>query len=224
MAAKRSKDDKGVLHVTEGELLNGTFTPVPSNRESVVLTAKSIVAKEGRRNSTTDMEHIQTAHDALTALGATCETKSHKDAETKSIAGSVEALQDRVRDAIQDQFCDPNADPTVWVWLRGVLPSYCVYELSQGGTSETYRIDYTDDGAVTTLTGDPVLVDVMETVVPDADADREADDALKSAVDAADPAAQAAGSAADTADIKTPNEVLTAMLENRHAARFAFGE
>jgi hypothetical protein len=99
-----------------------------------------------------------------------------------------------------------------------------VYELSQGGTSETYRIDYTDDGAVTTLTGDPVLVDVMETVVPDADADREADDALKSAVDAADPAAQAAGSAADTADIKTPNEVLTAMLENRHAARFAFGE
>src|SRR5690349_14937815 len=46
MAADREKDEKGVPHVVKAELLNGTFTPVPANRESVVLTAKSIVAKE----------------------------------------------------------------------------------------------------------------------------------------------------------------------------------
>jgi hypothetical protein len=220
MAAKRETDEKGIDHVTKAELLNGTFTPVPSNREAVVLTAKSIVAKAGARNSATDLELIQSAHDAMSALGAAC-GKSAKPTDVKSIAGSLEAAQDRVRDALQDRFCDPNADPTVWVWLRGVLPDYCVFEMSQGGVSETYRIDYTDDGSVTTLTGDPVLVDVLETVVPDADADTEPEDVLKSAADAADPAAPAAGSAADAAD---PQDVeLRALFAvNENAARFAF--
>jgi HK97 family phage prohead protease len=38
MAADREPDEKGVNHVKTAELLNGTFTPVPSNRESVVLS------------------------------------------------------------------------------------------------------------------------------------------------------------------------------------------
>lgn len=72
MAATREPDEKGVTHITKGELLNGTFTPIPSNRESVVLAAKSLVLKDGRRNSGTDMKMIQTAHDAMVALGADC--------------------------------------------------------------------------------------------------------------------------------------------------------
>lgn len=40
MKAKRAKVD-GVTHVTNAELLNGAFVPVPSNRESVVLSAKA---------------------------------------------------------------------------------------------------------------------------------------------------------------------------------------
>lgn len=224
MAAKREKDEKGVPHVVSAELLNGTFTPIPSNRESVVLTAKSIVAKEGRRNSTSDMEHIQAAHDAMTALGASCGQKSNSRAEGKAIAGSVEALQERVLDALQDRFVDPQADPITWIWLRGVLPTYCVFEQSVGGTCETYRIDYTDDGSVTTLTGDPVLVDVMETVVPDADADRETDDALKSTDPAtteatAPAAADVAAKAADEQDAEI--RARFSVMEN--AARFAFG-
>jgi hypothetical protein len=55
MAAERVKDEKSVDHVTRAELLNGTFTPIPSNREAVVLSAKAFEAavdeKVGARNS-----------------------------------------------------------------------------------------------------------------------------------------------------------------------------
>ena len=225
MAAKRVKDAKGVDHVTSAELLNGTFTPVPSNRESVVLSAKSIIAKEGRRNSATDSEHIQAAHDAMAALGASCEaTKSATGTESKSIVGSVEALQDRVRDALQDRFVDPLADPITWVWLRGVLTDYCVFEISTGGVSETYRVDYTDDGAITTITGEPALVEVLETVVPDADADREPDGVLKSTDTATETAtaSAAADSAAKSADDRAA-EYRARLSSQESAARFALG-
>jgi HK97 family phage prohead protease len=72
MAAERVKDEKSIDHVVRAELLNGTFTPVPSNREAVVLSAKALdVAvdeKVGARNSA-DAAKIQAAHDALTDLG-----------------------------------------------------------------------------------------------------------------------------------------------------------
>lgn len=45
MGAKKSKKD-GVTHITSAELLNGSFVPVPSNREAAVLVAKSL---EGRK-------------------------------------------------------------------------------------------------------------------------------------------------------------------------------
>lgn len=87
MAADRVKDDKGIMHVKQAELLNGTFTPVPSNREAVVVSAKALEAaldeKVGARNSATDMNHIQAAHDAMAALGAVC-GKNHTDADTKT--------------------------------------------------------------------------------------------------------------------------------------------
>lgn len=75
MAADRTPDEKGIVHVKRAELLNGTFTPVPSNREAIVITAKSIVAKAGARNSGSDSERLQTIHDMAVANGATCEAK-----------------------------------------------------------------------------------------------------------------------------------------------------
>lgn len=50
MAPKRTVKD-GVPHVTSAELLNGAFVPVPSNREAVVLHAKSAreAAAPGRK-------------------------------------------------------------------------------------------------------------------------------------------------------------------------------
>lgn len=44
MSAEREQKD-GVTHVTKAELLNGAFVPIPSNRESVVLSAKNHSAK-----------------------------------------------------------------------------------------------------------------------------------------------------------------------------------
>lgn len=54
------------------ELLNGAFVAIPSNREAVVLSAKSVEAKAGARNSQSDQAHIQAAHDELVAAGAAC--------------------------------------------------------------------------------------------------------------------------------------------------------
>lgn len=44
MAGVRRVMKDGVPHIVAAELLNGTFTPIPSNREAVVLAAKSAAA------------------------------------------------------------------------------------------------------------------------------------------------------------------------------------
>lgn len=95
MAADRSADDKGVQHVKRAELLNGTFTPIPSNREAVVLSSKALTAamteKVGARNSRTDVQMIQSAHDMMTTLGATCEAKSATPVEDDMKVATTDA-------------------------------------------------------------------------------------------------------------------------------------
>lgn len=248
MSAERKPDEKGVQHVERAELLNGTFTPVPSNRESVVLSAKGLAAaideKVGARNSSSDAEKIQAAHDMLVDLGAACDFTASDDGEkfvgvlspngvrkslgmeplrtkvlpevAKSIVGSLEAQQDRVADALEDAY------PGRYCYLRGVLPTTVVFDVWGDMDCDTYSQTYTDDGSVVTLTGTPVEVDVMEIVTPDADAASETEGALKSADHAAETAAvKAAASAAKSADNDTPIEVRSAVIEN--AAHFAFG-
>ena len=189
MAAQRVKDDKGVDHIQAAELLNGTFTPVPANREAVVLSAKSIVARARRGMP-----------DSI-----------------KSIIGSLEAQRDRVRDALEDAY------PDGWVYLRGVLADTVVFDAWNGDECASYQQGYTDDGSVVTLTGDPVEVDVMEVVVPDADASRETDDVLKSTDDATGKATAeaAADPAAKSADEDVEFRARLSISEN--AARLAFG-
>lgn len=197
---EKSKGEDGKVHVTKAELLNFAFTPVPSNRNAVVLSSKSVTTKEGKRNSAEDQKHLQAAHDHLVDVGAACMTSNTSEdvsgkafaarrsiAQGKSIVGSVEALQDRCRDALEDAYtCE-------WgICLRGVLPDDGVLIFDYYGyggcydpgpvkleSGETYRQAFTDDGAVVTLTGDPEVVDIHEIVAPDADASRE--DQTKSA-------------------------------------------
>ena len=203
-----TKSEAGKKTITKAELLNGAFTPVPSNRDAVVLSSKALTAieqatgKSGARNSINDLGYLQTAHDAIIAAGATCGSggKSYRPAQVKSIVGSVEALQDRVTDALEDAY---GSTYGYWGWLRGVLPTpdgtagKVVFTSSQvdptEGDSATYQQDYLDDGAVITLTGTATEVDIHEIVAPDADADRES----KSVSDPAAP--KAAGSDTDTA-------------------------
>lgn len=167
MSEKSQKDGKTVA---VRELLNGAFVAIPSNREALVLASKGI--KAGARNSAADLTALQGIHDAATALGADCSgAKSHKPnrPETKSVEGSLEATQDRVRDALEDAY------PEKWAWLRATLPDYIVFDLSaiDGPDSDTYKQSYTDDGSVVTLTGDATPVDLAEVVKPDPDEARE---------------------------------------------------
>lgn len=100
MSAERELKD-GVPHVTEGEILEGSFVSIPSNRESAVLMAKHYEAKAGARNSSSDAARLQEIHDLAVANGATCETKSVAvagDALTKqhSIAVRVPMVGERI--------------------------------------------------------------------------------------------------------------------------------
>lgn len=75
MSAEREEKD-GVPHVVTGEILEGSFVSIPSNRESAVLMAKHYEAKAGARNSTSDAQRLQEIHDLAVANGAACETKT----------------------------------------------------------------------------------------------------------------------------------------------------
>lgn len=217
---KKKKDADGQVHVTSADLLNGAFTPVPSNKGALLLSSKSldVALKAGKRNSSSDQRDIQEMHDLAAGLGAICGDGSSEEgksaahaatknagypAEFKAIIGSVEALQARVNDALEDAYGEYGT------YLRGVLPDTVVFEAwssSRLPDSGTYSQTYTDDGAVVTLTGDAVAVDIHEVVAPDADADREG----KSAADAA-----AVKAAADAADEATAAEALIQEMASR---------
>lgn len=217
MSEKTEKDGKSVA---QRELLNGAFVAIPSNREALVLASKG--AKAGARNSASDLAAIQEIHDAAMSLGADCApTKvAHievdvkdaiasakpielmeilQSAAGKSVAGSLEATQDRVRDALEDAY------PDSYAWLRATLPDYIVFELSavDGPDSDTYKQSYTDDGSVVTLTGDRTPVDMAEVVVPDPDEDESAEPAATSAAAPAKAAAPAETTAADDESLQT---------------------
>lgn len=150
--------------ILKGDLFEGSLTATPVNVGALVLASKSMrpVVKAGARNSSTDSTRLQQIHDLSVENGAACTTTK----SLKSIEGSVEALQDRVRDALEDAYGE-------WsTYLRGVLPDLVVFDWF-AGDGDTYQQSYADDGAVVTLTGTAAEVDVHEIVVPDADADRE---------------------------------------------------
>ena len=166
MSSKAPQKD-GKQTITR-ELLNGAFVSVPSNREALVLSSKAAEVKLGARNSAKDLEHVQSIHDHAAAMGADCAApaKSATHVQTKAIVGSLEAAQERARDALNDAY----AGPDIWVWLRATLLTTLVFEIdSNSSDTETYQQDYTDDGSVVTLTGERRAVDVAEVVTPDPD-------------------------------------------------------
>jgi hypothetical protein len=74
----KAQDGNGPTRITQADLLNGAFTPVPSNTTARVLAAKSVAqlealsVKVGARNSGTDQSLIQSIHDLAERLGAIC--------------------------------------------------------------------------------------------------------------------------------------------------------
>lgn len=199
MAAKRTKDDKDVQHVTQAELLNGTFTPVPSNRESVVLSAKAITAaaeeKVGARNSTADASLIQSAHDAMTALGAACgksATGETKDADTED-ASDPGALAQAV-DAAIDEAIDLLAAVDATSLPAEVQQALALIQAADAAVDE--------------------LLDALGVVDPDEDAQKSTDGTDPVTAEAA---AESAKSAADD-DLEFQSRFALSL----NAARFAF--
>jgi len=193
MSEKTEKDGKTAA---QRELLNGAFVAIPSNREALVMSSKGV--KAGARNSAADAASIQNIHDAATGLGADCSggKSAKKAAITKAVAGSLEATQERVRDALNDAY-----GTGAWVWLRATLPGdnggVCIFEVdaNEGSDCETYQQSYTDNGSAVTLTGERAPVDLMEVVKPDPDEDTNAESAAAS--DAAKAADETAAEFAD---------------------------
>lgn len=101
MSASRKDGEDGIPHITSGELLEGSFVSVPSNREAAVLMAKSFDAylKAGSRNSVKGTERLQAIHDLAVDNGAKCaddaattEAPATPDDESgKSLASEVVA-------------------------------------------------------------------------------------------------------------------------------------
>lgn len=83
MDAVREQGKDGKPHITKAELLNGALVPIPSNRESTVLSAKAYSEKVGARNSSEDSARLQQMHDLTVETGAKCAGKAAAGAELK---------------------------------------------------------------------------------------------------------------------------------------------
>lgn len=207
---------KGAGRKVVRELLNGAFVAVPSNREALVLSSKSVDAKAGARNSKADTALIQTIVQAALALGVDVPEEKHAaTASMKSIVGSVEALRDRVQSALRD------ANEGAWVWIRGTIPGadgagVVVFEVEDRDTYETalLRQSYTDNGTAVTLTGTAAAVGVMEVLTPDPDEESEASDSTAGA-----PEVPAAGEKSPAAGVETAPVTDEAAAIQMQAAR-----
>jgi hypothetical protein len=87
---KTKSADGKTQRIVKADLLNGAFTPVPSNTTATILSAKSVEEladmKAGARNSKSDAGDIQQIHDLAAGLGAICGDGS---SEGKHIHGSL---------------------------------------------------------------------------------------------------------------------------------------
>lgn len=208
VAFMTEKTAKGSGAAVVRELLNGAFVAIPSNREALVLSSKGV--KVGARNSKADADAIQSIHDHALSLGAACGgEKAAGGARVKSLAGSVEAMSERVYRALRAAAGDDS-----WPWIRGTVPDgagagYVVYMDDDGAT---WKQSFTDDGDTVTLTGEPAPVSVEE-VVSGTAADPDEDDGEPAGDDVTptDGTAKAATPAGNPSDAAEESEGLEAM-------------
>ena len=128
MDAKREQKD-GVSHIVKAELLNGAFVPIPSNRESVVVSAKEYQARVSVRR----VEPV------------------------RKFAGGQSANQ--LRESLTSTLRETYGALTEWVWVRDFDEGWVVFEVEDADHEiSLYRQTYTaEDGAVT-LSGDAEAV------------------------------------------------------------------
>lgn len=191
---KREKDQKGLTHVRAAELVNATFCVAGINRDALVLAAKSV--KAGRRNSATDTEHLQSAHDHLVSAGADCaagKALNAARAARKAVVGSYEDRQEDIVEALVEAntaalaAAYPETGPGSYGYLVRLVATFddrAVYQIGWDDDS-AWQVDYTWDGETVTL-GSAVEVSVDQVVTPAADAPEGAAAAAAKAAAASD--------------------------------------
>lgn len=188
--------------ITQADLVEGSLTATPVNRNALLLRSKTFTAEEidglkaGARNSSTDSGRLQQIHDLSVENGADCTTAKAVDrAQVKAIDGSYEDLQEDLREAIVEANTAklaelyPDAGPGEYGWrvsIIGTFPDRVVYSLNYSDSDEAYQASYTvsDDGETITL-GTPVEVEVDQVVKPSSEATSETAAAAASAATAA---------------------------------------
>lgn len=166
MDAKRVTDKSGVTHITQAELLNGAFVPIPSNRESLVIGAKEYALKVGARNSEKDVERLQSIHDMSVENGASCSGKSVRViGAVRKFAGGLTAND--LRESLTAALREAHGGEEVWVWVRDFAEDWVVFEVEDAEHGmRLFRQPYAaEDGAVA-LSGSPDPVTVRVTYVP----------------------------------------------------------
>lgn len=88
------------------ELLNGTFTPIPANKQALVLASKALSTK-----ATGDTRRVQAIHDHTAAMGAACQAGAN--------GGKSLAAKAAVSDTPWSKFSP--ADYTLAQWHRACL-------------------------------------------------------------------------------------------------------
>lgn len=138
MGAVREQKD-GVPHIVKAELLNGAFVPIPSNRESVVLSAKSYTERAGQ-------DRLQpTVH-----LGRKAHGMSAND------------LREHLNRVLREAYGDDDTD----VWVRDYADEWVVFEAYGPETFSLWQQTYTVADGVVSLDGAAVEVAARTTYEP----------------------------------------------------------
>lgn len=168
MGAVREEKD-GVPHIVKAELLNGAFVPIPSNRESVVLTAKGFGEKVGSRSSAKDAERLQTIHDLAVSNGAVCEVPEKAAPKGGVVRKAHGMTANDLRDALDRAVREAYGSEETWTWVRDYADEWVVFEVSSNDEYALRQQAYTvTDGAVA-LAGDAAEVVAHITYEPTQD-------------------------------------------------------
>jgi hypothetical protein len=135
---KTKSADGKTVRIVSADILNGAFTPVPSNTTATILSAKSVEEladlKAGARNSASDSRVIQQIHDLAAGLGAVCgdgsseEGKHVHESETKNVdeSAAVDAADSAAAQAAAESAADTAAqdEETVKSLAAGAIKAY----------------------------------------------------------------------------------------------------
>jgi hypothetical protein len=139
MGAVREEKD-GIPHVVKAELLNGAFVPIPSNRESVVLSAKTYSEKA-------DSSALRpTAPFGRKAVGDM----------------TANALREELSRAVREAY----GDEETYTWVRDYTDEWVVFEAEGPDSYSLWQHDYAVDGNSVTLEGSPTEVTARTTYEP----------------------------------------------------------